>query len=321
MNGDGLEDVYRCEPGGLPNLLFVQNPDGSVKDVSHTAGVDFLDDSMSALLVDLDNDGDQDLVVYTRELLVLANDGSGRFALQAKINIGTSGQSLSAADYDQDGNLDILLCMYADFRHPNPVPYYDANNGDANVLLRNEGNFRFTDVTREVGLDANNRRFSFAGVWEDYDNDGDLDLYVANDFGRNNLYRQEDGLFVDVAATAGVEDSASGMSVTWGDYNRDGWMDVYVSNMFSAAGGRIAYQRQFQQGASVHARSDMQRHARGNSLFVNQGDGTFRDVSEVAGVMMGRWSWASLLCDLNNDGWEDVLVANGYVTGSESGDL
>ena len=111
------------------------------------------------------------------------------------------------------------------------------------------------------------------------------------------------------------------MSVTWGDYNGDGLMDWYGSNMFSAAGGRSTYQRQFQQAASDHARADMQRHARGNSLFLNQGDGTFRDVSQEAGVVMGRWAWASLLCDLNNDGWQDIFVANGYVTGSGSDDL
>ena len=176
-------------------------------------------------------------------------------------------------------------------------------------------------MTDETGLDQNNSRFSFEAVWEDYDNDGDLDLYVANDFGRNNLYRNEGGHFDDVAAEAGVEDVASGMSVTWGDYNRDGWMDVYVSNMFSAAGNRVAFHRRFKQQRSDQATADSQRMARGNTLFVNCGDGTFSDLSEEAAVTMGRWAWASKFADLNNDGWQDLVVTNGYITNDDSGDL
>ncbi len=90
-----------------------------------------------------------------------------------------------------------------------------------------------------------------AASWEDYDQDGDLDLYVANDFGRNNLYRNDDGQFVDVAAEAGVEDISAGMSVSWGDYNNDGQADLYVGNMFSSAGNRVTYQRQFSSDRAV----------------------------------------------------------------------
>jgi hypothetical protein len=192
------------------------------------------------------------------------------------------------------------------------------------VLLRNDcqgGKWEFTEVTSEVGLDENNRRYSFAASWEDYDNDGDLDLYVANDFGRNNLYRFEDGRFRDVAGEAGVEDISAGMAVTFGDADNDGWMDIHVSNMFSSAGNRIAYQRNFQTGADEATLSLFRRHARGNSLFSNAGDGTFRDVSLDAGITMGRWAWASKFCDLNNDTRVDLLVANGLVTSDEPQDL
>ena len=202
-----------------------------------------------------------------------------------------------------------------------PIPYHDANNGGRNVLFRNNGAWRFQDVTKRVGLEQNNRRFSFAASWDDYDNDGDLDLYVANDYGRNNLYRNDRGRFTDIARRAGVEDISAGMSVSWGDYNNDGWMDLYVSNMFSSAGNRIAYQRRFHSGASEATRSEFQRHARGNSLFQNVGDGTFRDVSTSAGVTMGRWAWGSGFVDINNDGLEDLIVANGFVTQEDPGDL
>ena len=151
-------------------------------------------------------------------------------------------------------------------------------------MLRNDGDMTVTDITRESGLDMNNTRFSLAAAWEDYDNDGDADLYVANDFGRNNLYRNEGGKFTDVAAEAGVEDGAFGMAVSWGDYNHDGLMDIYVANMFSAAGNRVTYQRRFKPQATGEAKSRLQHTARGNTLFENRGDGTFRDVSGDAGA-------------------------------------
>ena len=329
VNGDGLEDVYLCQPGGLPNRLFVQNPDGTASDASQSAGVDFLDLSHGALLIDIDNDGDQDLVLsLAQEVLLMANDGGGRFTERLRMSLRGVPTSLAAADYDLDGDLDIYACVYFAVGSNKtltgigtPVPYHDANNGGANALLRNQGDWQFKDVTDEVGMGQNNSRFSFAASWEDYDNDNDLDLYVANDYGRNNLYRNDRGTFVDVAAEAGVEDIGAGMGVTWGDYNRDGLMDLYVANMFSSAGNRISHQQRFQAQASGSTKAHFQRHARGNSLFENTGDGGFRDVSLDAGVTMGRWAWASRFLDINNDGWEDLLVANGYVSNQKIDDL
>lgn len=325
VNGDGLEDLYMCEMGGLPNRLFVQNPDGTVTDVSAESGVDWLNFTSAALMIDFDNDGDQDLVLSTIPDVIFAeNDGQGHFRIRSSLRVTFSGLSISAADYDNDGDVDVYFCtcspteLSGAFRVP--IPYYDANNGGPNVLLRNEGDFRFVDVTDEVGLGENNSRFSLAVAWEDYDNDGDQDLYVANDFGRNCLYRNEGGQFVDVAPDLRIEDLASGMSVSWQDYNRDGRVDLYVSNMFSAAGNRVTYQRRFTD-AYTGVVAHMQRMARGNSLFVNRGVSGFTDVSEEAGVTMGRWAWASKFGDLNNDGWPDLVVANGYYTNEDSGDL
>ncbi len=327
VNGDGLDDIFLPEQGGLPNRLYVQNPTGVFDDRSAAAAVDYLERALAGLFVDLDNDGDPDLVLSSRPaVLVLENDGKGGFARVRYIagDIPDS-NSLSAADYDGDGDLDVYVCAYRrayDERGvASPAPYHDANNGGRNVLLRNDGGFRFVDATAAAGLDRNNRRFSLAASWEDYDGDGDADLYVANDYGRNNLYRNEGGSFVDVAAGAGVEDISSGMSVSWADYNRDGRMDIYVGNMFSAAGNRITYQRKFERDRQrAGPLAEVQRMARGNSLFAGTGGG-FVDRSVQAGVTMGRWSWSSVFADINNDGWEDLVVANGNLTQTLPDDL
>ncbi len=343
VNGDGLDDLYVCQEQGLPNRLYLQQPDGTVIDTSVQSGVDWLESSRSALLVDLDNDGDQDLVVATVGNLVLAeNNGAGQFKMKGLLPTGEDTMSLSAADYDSDGDLDLYVCVRdsddqfgtstvgATATTSENFIYYDANNGGRNSLYRNEiaedSEWRFLDVTEEAGLDVNNRRFSHAAAWEDFDNDGDQDLYVANDYGRNNLFRNQlaekgSATFVDIAGQAGAEDSASGMSVSWGDYDRDGLMDVYVGNMFSAAGSRITHQAQFRRDAPENVRSLLQRFARGNTLFKNLGRNRFEDVSVAQAVTMGRWAWSSNFIDLNNDGWEDLVVANGFITTEDTGDL
>jgi hypothetical protein len=327
VNGDGLDDIYYCEHGGLPNRLYIQNPDGSVTDRSTRAGLDFLDNSKNALIIDMDNDGDQDMVTALRgTLIVLANDGSGKFekkySLAGEFNLGM----ITASDFDNDGDLDLYVCVYYGKESTQeglarPIPYHDANNGGRNILFRNDSDWQFTDVTQLVGMEVNNTRFSLAASWEDFDNDGDQDLYVANDFGRNCLYRNDSGKFVEIAEQAGVQDIAAGMSVSWGDYNLDGLMDLYVSNMYSNAGSRVTFQRQFKQESESQTRSMYQRHARGDTLFENVGDGSFRDVSIDAGVTMGRWAWSSKMADINNDGLEDLLIGNGQMTNDIADDL
>ncbi len=329
VNGDGLEDIYLCQMGGLPNRLFLQNADGTVTENSQAAGVDWLDPSHAALLLDLDNDGDQDLVFSTDVgLIFLENDGTGHFS-QRFFAKGDLAYTLAAADYDGDGDIDLYTCVYyGEGRRPGqlatPVPYHDATNGGSNILWRNdiqENNWQFTDVTAEVGLDFQNTRWSLAAAWEDYDNDGDPDLYLANDFGRNSLYRNFEGRFVDVASLTTAEDNAFGMSVAWGDYNRDGYFDVYISNMFSAAGNRVTRQRQFKKNEDSRLRGRLQYLARGNSLLENTAGKGFRDESLPSGTTMGRWAWSSQFVDVNNDGWEDLPVANGYLTNELPHDL
>ena len=334
VNNDGLEDVYVCQNNGLPNRLLIQQPDGTVRDVSAAAGVDILDLSRSALLIDLDNDGDQDLALLTAgELIVFSNEGQLRFKQRVKQSVPATAFSMAAADYDADADLDIYVCgriPISQFTNEKflgfPVPYHDANNGGANSLWRNDppdadGNWRLTNVTAGTGLDVNNRRYAYAASWEDFDNDGDLDLYIANDFGRNSLFRNDGGRFRDIAPQAQVEDVAAGMSITWGDYNNDGLMDAYVSNMFSSAGNRVAYQRDFRSERNKEDLAHYRHHARGNTLFQNAGDERFYDVTLKAGVSMGRWAWCAKFFDLNNDGWEDLLVTNGFISSSKPDDL
>lgn len=323
VNGDGLEDLYLPQPGGLPNRLYLHQADGTLIDYSVAGGVDFLDSTRCALLLDLDNDGDLDLVTNLgAELVFLANDGSGHFTMKAS-GPAPEATTIAAADYDHDGFLDIYVCRYLNPYEDQavPTPYHDANNGLDNILLRCSADWKVQDVTESVGLSANNQRFSFAASWEDYDNDGDQDLYVANDFGRNNLYRNDSGHFTDVAAQAGVEDISAGMGVSWGDYDRDGWMDLYVSNMYSSAGNRVTYQREFLPSAGENTLGDLRRHARGNSLFRNLGDGTFRDVTLAQGVNRGLWAWGSIFMDINNDAWLDLVVPNGFSTNDRKDDL
>jgi len=322
VNGDLIDDIFLADCGGLPNRLLIHQPDGTLRDISGDSGVDWLDPTPSALLIDLDNDGDQDLVLaHGSKTQVMENDGTAKFTTRATLPPAST--SMSAADYDNDGLLDIYLCNYVARSDESgvPIPYHDANNGRPNFLMRNRGGLQFEDVTQSSGIDMNNRRYSMACAWEDYDNDGDQDLYVANDFGRKNLYRNDGGRFVDVAPQAGVEDISAGMGVTWADVNRDGWMDIYTSNMFSSAGNRVAFQRKFRPEADGASRAAMQRHARGNTLFESRRDGTFIDTSVEAGVTMGRWAWGAQFADLNNDGLEDIVVPNGFITNDDKHDL
>ncbi len=348
VNGDGLDDLYAGQESGLPNRLFIQRLDGTAADVSAESGTDWLESTRGVLLVDLDNDGNQDLAAAVLGALVLAaGNGRARFEVRAVLPTPSDTMSLSAADFDRDGDLDIYVCSYKrddlvvesgvmTIDGSDAFVYHDANDGGRNILYRNEvprgggtaagGPWLFTDATRRVGLEENNSRYSFAAAWEDFDEDGDLDLYVANDFGRNNLYRSEVGpdgrvRFADVAARAGAEDRAASMSASWGDYDRDGRMDIYVGNMFSAAGNRIATQERFKPDAGGDVRAHLRRFARGNTLLRNRGDGTFADVSDEAAVTMGRWAWSSPFVDLNADGIEDLFVANGYITTEDTGDL
>jgi Tfp pilus assembly protein PilF/peroxiredoxin len=334
-DGDGLEDLYVAQPSGLPNRLYRARGDGTFEDATERAGLAVLDDTSHSLFADVDNDRDQDLILSSSAGPVLFdNDGSGRFtrvpsAFRFREGLRGSPMSMAMADYDRDGFLDLYLCVYAFYfgagedKAGTPMPYYDARNGPPSVLFRNDGHGRFVETTHEAGLDAGNDRYHFAAAWADYDEDGWPDLLVANDFGRKNLYRNR-GLregrvtFEDVAAQAGVEDTGAGMSAAWLDYDNDGRLDIYTGNMWSHNGRRVTAQAGFMPEAPEEMRALYRRHARGNSLFRNRGDGRFDDVTEQARAEMGRWAWSSDALDFDSDGWEDLYVVNGMLT-RESG--
>jgi hypothetical protein len=138
---------------------------------------------------------------------------------------------------------------------------------------------------------------------------------------RNDEIEPGKHVFVDIAKQAKVLDIGPGMSAAWGDYNNDGHPDLYVANMWSNAGNRITLQKQFLPGADKATRAQARRHARGNSVYLNAGDGTFFDKTQSSGANMARWAWSSNFIDLDNDGRQDLVVANGMITAGDSGDL
>ena len=332
IDDDGFDDLYVCQPAGLPNRLYRNRGDGTFEDITETSGVGILENTACAIFADFDNDGRQDLIVVRASgPLLFLNEGGGKFrpkpgAFQfASAPQGTF-TGAAAADYNRDGWLDIYFCLYVYYQgadqYKYPTPYYDAENGPPNFLMRNNGDGTFRDATAESGLDKDNTRYSFCCGWGDYNRDGWPDLYVVNDFGRKNLYRNNgDGTFTDVAGQAGVEDIGAGMSVCWFDYDGDGAEDLYAADMWTAAGERISNQESFQKEAPGSVRGLYQKHAMGNSLFRNHGDGTFEDRTVSAGAGMGRWSWSSDAWDFDHDGFPDLYIANGMLSGALREDL
>ncbi len=332
FDNDGLDDLYVCQPAGLPNRLYRNRGDGTFEDVTERAGVGALDFTASALFADFQNRGLQDLlVVGATGPLLFSNNRNGTFSLQrdafhfARPPQGAFTHA-AAADYDRDGKLDVYFCLYSYYQgldqYRYPVPYFDARNGPPNYLFHNEGNGVFQDRTEASGLNVENDRYSFACSWGDCNGNGWPDLYVVNDFGRNNLYRNHgDGTFAAVSTEAQVNEAGAGMSACWLDYDNDGMQDIYAAGMWVAAGMRVFEDAHFHSADPEKIRSIYRRHMAGNSLYRNQGNGTFRNVAAKAGVEMGRWSWSTDAWDFDHDGYPDLYVANGYISGVEKRDV
>ncbi|HXA68534.1 MAG TPA: tetratricopeptide repeat protein [Bryobacteraceae bacterium] len=332
IDGDGFDDLYVCQPAGLPNRLYRNRGDGTFEDITESSGVGLLENTSCAIFGDFAHAGRQDLIVVRANgPLLFLNQGGGKFLLKpgafqfANTPQGTF-TGAAAADYDRDGWLDIYFCLYAYYQgtdqYKYPTPYYAAENGPPNFMMRNNHDGTFRDVTAQSGLNQNNTRYSFCCGWGDHNRDGWPDLYVVNDFGRKNLYRNNgDGTFTDVAPQAGVEDVGAGMSVCWFDYDNDGAEDLYVADMWTAAGERVSTQKIFQKDAPGHARAMYRKHSMGNSLFRNRGDGAFQDSTALSGTGMGRWSWSSDAWDFDHDGFPDLYIADGMLSGALREDL
>ena len=332
IDNDGYDDLYVCQPAGLPNRLYRNRGDGTFEDITESAGVGVLENTACALFADVDNDGRQDLIVVrTNGPLLFLNEGGGKFRQKpeafhfATPPAGTF-TGAAMADYDRDGWLDIYFCLYVYYQgtdqYKYPTPYFDAENGPPNFMMRNHRDGTFRDVTAEAGLAKNNTRYSFCCGWNDYNQDGWPDLYVVNDFGRKNLYRNNgNGTFTDVAEESGALDVGAGMSVCWLDSENQGRDDLYVGNMWTAAGERVSSQPAFQKTAPQDIRASYQKHAMGNSLLKNDGKGSFQDRTGTAGVGMGRWAWSSDAWDFDHDGFPDLYVVNGMVSGPAREDM
>jgi hypothetical protein len=322
FDGDGREDLF--VPGGDGNRLYRNRGDGRFEDVTEKAGVaGQKGEGIGALAFDYDNDGDQDLYVtyLFQPNLLYRNDGKGAFeevGASAGVAVNDYSTSAAAIDYDRDGDADLYVLVYGP---PGKGPNLAANNAPPNHLFRNDGNGRFTDVSKETR--TNDTHWGLALQSADLDDDGWPDLYVANDFGVNTyLVNQRDGTFRDFADRAKVSDPGFGMGVTVDDYDADGRLDLYVSN-YSFPLNWFLRDRRFPMPQFPYwlGRPFVWRRlkamTRGSSLFRGAADGRFERTSDEAEVWDTSWSWGSVFVDGDLDGRPDLFVVNGMVTGKK----
>jgi len=344
-DGDGWDDLFFADGAGA--RLYRNRGDGTFDEVTADAGLPTdLPGINVGLFADLDNDGDRDVLLsgFTQPSRLYRNDGDGTFTdVTDRSDLGENFVVVATAgDYDNDGLLDLYLGRYLDPRIHLPTTLFYTRNGRPNSLHRNLGNLAFADVTEEAGVGDTGLTLGVA--WADTDKDGDQDLYVANDFGRNAFFvNNGDGTFTDDAEGTGTLDFGFGMSASFADVDNDLDLDLYISNVHSG-------QRWYGQAPSLFrylvtsvrqgtiwedlpVYSDIRRLAgddwrhygdhmvKGNSLFLNAGDGTFTDVAETASANPFGWYWGSGFLDYDNDGRLDVYAANGWISGKTHEDL
>jgi hypothetical protein len=324
-NGDGWDDLYVAMPSGLPNLLLVSQPDGTVRNVAEAAGVAWLDDTKGVLFVDVNGDGRDDIVSALGHVIVVqygTEKGSFEVGGFCVAPDETPFYGVSASDFDGDGDLDIYGSRYvrSQYGESVPIPFHEARNGPSNHFFRNTER-GFVDVTAPLGLRSpGGERFTLAAHFIDLDGDGRDELYVVNDFGSNQLFEFAGGKYRDRTAKLGVADAGAGMGASWSDYDLDGDLDLYVTNMFSSAGRRVAFTEAFAEGRPEAEREGIQRLSLGNTLLRRDGD-SFTDVADASRTRMGRWAWGAVFADLNCDGNDDLLSPAGFLTGPKPGDL
>jgi hypothetical protein len=316
VNGSSV-DRYR--QGGDPMVtLYRQTGDPKTAelrftDVTQAAGLTRRGYGMGVSVADFDNDGWQDLYVtgYGGNVLY-RNLGNCRFEdVTEKAGVRLGGYSTGAAwgDYDRDGFVDLFVPRYlevdidkltkydsklCDFRGVTMECARRGHTGESDFLLRNRGNGTFEDVSQKAGVSDPGHYLGMQGIWADYDNDGWPDLYVTNDGGPNYLYHNKhDGRFEEVALLAGAALSLegqerAGMGVDFGDFDRDGRLDIAVTNFTEEP----------------------------DALFWNQGEKGFTDIAASAGIARPSFlpvGWGIAFLDMDNDGWLDLIVANGHV--------
>ena len=317
-DADGDPDLYFVNGAPLPgyvsqeiptNCLYQNNGDGTFTDVTEKAGVGDTGYGHGCAVGDYNNDGQLDLYVtnYGTNRLY-RNNGDGTFtevAESAGVTEPRWSTSCAFADYDRDGNLDLYVVNYIVFdinenpwcglREKGIRAYCEPDNfiAQSDTLYRNNGDGTFTDVTQTAGI-YNTTGKGLGVVWADYNNDGAADIYVANDSTENLFYRNNgDGTFEEVGFMVGValsENGAAenGMGTTFGDWNNDGWFDLTVTN----------YTQQT------------------NTLYHNDADGFFTDATTTTKTAQRTYpylGWATAFIDYDNDGYQDLFVANGHL--------
>ena len=314
-NGDGWLDLYLTDHAG-PNVLYVNSGFGSFTIASSSDALGLPEvPSAGAVFADYDNDGDQDLYVTNRGPNVLfRNDGIGGFVdVTATAGVGDPGKGSTASwgDFDRDGLLDLYV---ANWLHDDCLATEEwdcAQNSDR--LYRNGGNGSFVDVTSSLGQ-AELRGLGFVASFVDYDNDGDLDIYLVNDRFRNaigNKLFRNDGpgaacgdphwCFTEVAAAAGADTVLCGMGLAVCDYDLDGDLDFYFSN------------------AAICNDPPGVHHLLQNRT--SQGSPTFVDVSTAAGVDSLATGWGTVCFDYDNDRFPDLYLAQSGPEGDSANRL
>ena len=322
-DNDGDLDLYIVNGAPLPgfetaalptNILYQNDGHGRFTDVTAVAGVGDTGYGMGCVAADYDNDGNADLYLTNYgENILYRNNGDGTFAdvtAHARVGGGDKWSSSCAfVDYDHDGNLDLYVVNYLDYDITKDQDWYDFRGrriysnpqvyaGISDTLYRNSGDGKFTDVTRRAGV-YNNDGKGLGVTCGDYDNDGRIDIYVANDTTPNFLYRNiGDGRFVDIGPFAGAAYNEhgvaeGGMGVDFGDYNNDGALDVFVTNFSNET----------------------------NTLYHNTADGALIDFTNITGlgeVSFLKLAFGTKFFDANNDGLLDLFVANGHLYPTES---
>jgi hypothetical protein len=337
-DGDGCEDLVLA---GSPDLKYYRSRcDGTFEDATGESGLPnpYSAAASGVVFFDYDNDGWADLFVaaVSGGDRLFRNEGKGKFvdvSERAGIAPGRWGSMPVVADYDRDGYLDLYIARMGDHELDSPRPPNDARNGVRGTLLHNQGDGTFADVSKQAGVDSPG--WDMAAAWGDYTGDGWPDLYVANEFGNNRLYRNErNGTFSDQTKAAGALDGGSAMGVTWGDIDGDGDLDLFVSGMHANSGWILVhpdfplpipwYYRflgLFTDAVQIRSDEITDQLSRGSTLLRNEGDGRFTDISDGAGVRDGQWGWGAEFLDYDNDGHLDLYAVNGFITGPIEDDV
>ena len=320
LDGDGLSEIIL----GGRNTVLRNRGAGQFEADRFLAHKHTFSDA--AILADFTNDGHVDFVAVDLERypLLFEGDADGRFT-KAGRRIADARlqqpQSFTAGDMDADGDLDLFIGNYKKAYEGGqmPTPYYDANDGFPAALLRNDGDGHFTDVTETSGLGPKRFRRMYSSSFVDLDDDADLDLITVNDYAGFDLHLNDGrGVFTDVTDSFGRDRHMFGMAHTFADYDLDGDLDFYVIGMSSTTARRLT--------AMGLNRGDKPEHndlrpvmGYGNRMFLRTGDG-FALAPFNAQIARTGWSWGASSFDFDNDGDQDIFVANGHVSGESTQD-